>query len=222
MPPTIVQLAGEACCLVFAKKPSYSNFKMLLSDSNFLKTIVEYDVNNTSNYVIRELAKYVNNPDFNSNKATSVSFFAGSLINWLTVVYEYGKLNTTVIIMFLYLNLRKIYTFINYIIIKIGFESFNKKSLKELLVKFSSDSFSWPQYFVDSASLFTDLSKKLSITKFNELIEQVDFTEIKFFTYNEYLKFIETTNDDLKKKLEKEFLKFPEKFLKSNCAQVDH
>lgn len=89
-PPTSVNLVGEAFCLLFSKKPSFSTFKQMIGESDFLhKYIRPFDPSTLSDYTMNELTSYIQNPNF--AQAHLVSKTAGALSKWIIVVYETAR-----------------------------------------------------------------------------------------------------------------------------------
>lgn len=89
-PPTSVNLVGEAFCLLFAKKPSFSTFKQMIGESDFLhKYIRPFDPITVSDYTMNELTSYIQNADF--AQAGLVSKTAGALSKWILTVYEIAR-----------------------------------------------------------------------------------------------------------------------------------
>ncbi|XP_025191999.1 LOW QUALITY PROTEIN: dynein heavy chain 6, axonemal-like [Melanaphis sacchari] len=88
-PPKLVQTVMEAVCLLLKKKTDWASAKLVLGDSNFLKTLQEYDTDNISDKMINQLKPYIDNPDFNEKKVAVQSSVARSMCKWVRAVYSY-------------------------------------------------------------------------------------------------------------------------------------
>ena len=97
-PHSSVNLVGEAMCLLWAKKPSFSNFKSLVGESDFLaKYIRPFNPNTTSDYVLNELAtSYIHNEEFAPDKIAAINATAGAMCKWIRCVYEIASRNNLV------------------------------------------------------------------------------------------------------------------------------
>lgn len=95
-PPTLVKLVTDCVCVLFAKKPTYENFKALIVKTDFISQLMSYDVENVSDYAINELKKFVEDPNFNVEKINSVSRCAAALAVWVRTIYMSNELNKLV------------------------------------------------------------------------------------------------------------------------------
>lgn len=90
-PPQAVVTVAEATCILFGKTPSYANFLKLLSKSDFISEIKNYDINSVSEFAVTGLEKYVNEPSFNPDYINQISKVSSILCSWVTSVYSYSK-----------------------------------------------------------------------------------------------------------------------------------
>lgn len=95
-PPTAVKLVSDCVCILFAKKPVFENFKALLAKSDFISQLLNFDIDNVSDFALKELKKYIDDPGFNLEKINAVSRCAGSLAIWVRTVYMKNELNKMV------------------------------------------------------------------------------------------------------------------------------
>lgn len=70
-------------------RTDWASAKLVLGDSNFLKTLQEYDTDNISDKMIKQLKPYIDNPDFNEKKVAVQSSVARSMCKWVRAVYSY-------------------------------------------------------------------------------------------------------------------------------------
>ena len=72
----------EAICILFKAKPDWDSSKKLLSDSQFLKNLVNFDKDNVPEATTKKLRKYIDNPSFTPDQVEKVSKAAKSLCMW--------------------------------------------------------------------------------------------------------------------------------------------
>ncbi|XP_030047949.1 dynein axonemal heavy chain 6 [Microcaecilia unicolor] len=90
-PPDLVMTVMEAICILLNSKPDWTTAKQLLSDSNFLKRLLEYDKENIKTQLLQKLQKYVNNPDFVPEKVEKVSKACKSMCMWVRAMDLYSR-----------------------------------------------------------------------------------------------------------------------------------
>ena len=95
-PPPLVQTTMEAVCILKGEKPDWDTSKKLLSDGNFLQSLFDFDKDNISDPVLKKLAKYIANPDFNPDSVGRVSKAAKSLCMWACAMDTYSAVAKTV------------------------------------------------------------------------------------------------------------------------------
>jgi len=71
-------------------RTDWTSAKIVLGDSNFLKTLQEYDTDNISDKMINQLKPYIDNPDFNPKKVATQSKVAKSMCMWVRAVHSYS------------------------------------------------------------------------------------------------------------------------------------
>ena len=89
-PPGAVKNIANACCLLFAMRPEYTNFKKLVSDRDYMKKILNYDRNNVSDYVIVKLKPIVDLPEFTYEYTKKISSVSAVLCQWVRFIYSYS------------------------------------------------------------------------------------------------------------------------------------
>jgi dynein heavy chain len=67
-----------------------------MSDTNFLKQLIEYDKDNMSDALLKKLDKFVQNPEFDPDKVGKVSIAAAGLCKWACAMSLYGAVYKTV------------------------------------------------------------------------------------------------------------------------------
>lgn len=71
-------------------RTDWATAKLILGDSNFLKTLQDYDTDNISDKMITQLKPYIENPDFNPQKVGTHSVVAKSMCMWVRAVHSYA------------------------------------------------------------------------------------------------------------------------------------
>lgn len=71
-------------------RTDWASAKVVLGNSNFLKTLREYPKDNITETMIGQLKPYIENPDFNPHKVVTQSKVAKSMCMWVRAVYSYA------------------------------------------------------------------------------------------------------------------------------------
>ncbi|XP_011862155.1 PREDICTED: dynein heavy chain 2, axonemal [Vollenhovia emeryi] len=91
-PPPKVEMVMEAVMILKNSEPTWAEAKRQLSDVNFINTLRDFDKDHISDRVLRTIAKYTSNPEFDPIKVGVVSAAAKSLCMWVIAMENYGKL----------------------------------------------------------------------------------------------------------------------------------
>ncbi|KAL6262835.1 hypothetical protein P5V15_005625, partial [Pogonomyrmex californicus] len=91
-PPPKVEMVMEAVMILKNSEPTWAEAKRQLSDVNFINTLRDFDKDHISDRVLRTIAKYTSNPEFDPVKVGVVSVAAKSLCMWVIAMENYGKL----------------------------------------------------------------------------------------------------------------------------------
>jgi dynein heavy chain, axonemal len=90
-PPPLVQMTMEAVCILKGEKPDWDTAKKLLSDTNFLKSLEEFDKDNIPDAAIKKLKKYVDDPVYTPEAVAKQSRAAMSLCMWSRAMEVYNR-----------------------------------------------------------------------------------------------------------------------------------
>jgi len=90
-PPADVQTTMNAVMIVLQKEPSWPSAKKELSDSNFIKKVMEFDKENISATVLKKIEKYTKMENFQPQFVMKVSIAAGALCQWVRSLEDYSK-----------------------------------------------------------------------------------------------------------------------------------
>ena len=95
-PPSAVRLVGEAMCYYFNKSATWENFTKLIADMGFIEKIKFYDVNGVSEYAVKSLKKYIDDPAFNVENVRKFSSASALICGWIISLYSYSVFNINV------------------------------------------------------------------------------------------------------------------------------
>jgi len=95
-PPGGVLKVMESVCILFGKKPDWSESKKLLGDSKFLDNCKSYDKDNISAKAKKALQKYIKDEEFTPEKMASISAAAVSLCMWVRAMDTYARIAKTI------------------------------------------------------------------------------------------------------------------------------
>ena len=93
-PPYAVNQVGEALCLLFNEKPEYQNFKSMLGSYDFIAKLRNFNKDAVSDYTVKQLEKYVNDPNFTYEYISKVSKAVGNLSSWVIAIHKYAKIKS--------------------------------------------------------------------------------------------------------------------------------
>ena len=93
-PPHAVNQVGEAMCLLFNEKPEYQNFKKMLGSYDFVAKLRSFNKDAVSDYTVKQLEKYVNDPNFTYEYITKVSKAVGNMSSWVIAMHKYAKIKS--------------------------------------------------------------------------------------------------------------------------------
>ncbi|XP_068440309.1 dynein axonemal heavy chain 2 [Clinocottus analis] len=89
-PPTLVETVMQAVMTLLGKEPSWAEAKRQLGDSNFIKTLVNFDRDNITNQMLKKIGQYCRQADFQPEIIGKVSLAAKSLCMWVRAMEVYG------------------------------------------------------------------------------------------------------------------------------------
>ncbi|XP_073321620.1 dynein axonemal heavy chain 2 [Pagrus major] len=89
-PPVQVETVMQAVMTLLGNEPSWAEAKRQLGDSNFIKTLVNFDKDNILDSVLKKVGQYCRQVDFQPNIIGKVSLAAKSLCMWVRAMEVYG------------------------------------------------------------------------------------------------------------------------------------
>eukprot|EP00879_Flechtneria_rotunda_P012885 GHRR01013457.1.p1 GENE.GHRR01013457.1~~GHRR01013457.1.p1 ORF type:complete len:515 (+),score=167.05 GHRR01013457.1:893-2437(+) len=88
-PPALVQLTMEGVCILLQEKTDWDSAKRILSDTKFIQRLIEYDKDNITERVRKELARVVADPSFTPDQVGKQSKAAMSICLWVRAMDTY-------------------------------------------------------------------------------------------------------------------------------------
>jgi len=89
-PPPLVQTTMEAVCVLMGEKADWDTSKRLLGDAQFIKRLKEYDKDNIPEKALKQLKKYIDDPNYTPERVQSQSKAARSICMWTRAMDVYA------------------------------------------------------------------------------------------------------------------------------------
>ncbi|CAI6360698.1 unnamed protein product [Macrosiphum euphorbiae] len=96
VPPEGVKLVLGAVMTLKLADPSWAEAKRQLDDPNFLHQLKDFDKNQVTDNVLKQLDVFIKNPEFELEKIGLQSTAAKSLGMWVVAIEKYAKMNRTI------------------------------------------------------------------------------------------------------------------------------
>lgn len=90
-PPPAVETVMSAVMIVLGKNPDWASVKKELTDSTFVKKVMDFDMDNISQAVMKKIEKYTKMENFQPQIVAKTSIAASYLCLWVRSVEDYSK-----------------------------------------------------------------------------------------------------------------------------------
>ncbi|RHX96610.1 hypothetical protein DYB25_003379 [Aphanomyces astaci] len=90
-PPVLVHVVLNAMCVLFSVEPSWDNAKKLLSDVNFITSMLNYEKDNVPEAILIKLEPYLTNEMFNKTEVEKQSIAASTMVVWIIAIDAYSR-----------------------------------------------------------------------------------------------------------------------------------
>ncbi|XP_041842513.1 dynein heavy chain 2, axonemal [Melanotaenia boesemani] len=91
-PPALVETVMQAVMTLLDKEPSWAEAKRQLGESNFIKSLINFDKDNISDRILKKISHYCRQQDFQPEIIGKVSLAAKSLCMWVRAMVVYGQI----------------------------------------------------------------------------------------------------------------------------------
>eukprot|EP00899_Mesostigma_viride_P007437 jgi/Mesvir1/16695/Mv15092-RA.1 len=95
-PPPLVQKTMEAVCTLLNEKTDWDTAKKILSDTQFIKRLMDYDKDHIPEKVIKALKKLIEDPTYTPDQVGKQSNAARSLCMWTHAMDVYARVSKVV------------------------------------------------------------------------------------------------------------------------------
>lgn len=95
-PPALVELTLNGVMTVLRRPANWDECKKQLGDPNFMNKLLEFDKDKLDDGLLKKIAKYTNNPDYQPDVIAKVSGAAKGLCLWVRAMEVYGRVSKEV------------------------------------------------------------------------------------------------------------------------------
>ncbi|DAZ94854.1 TPA: hypothetical protein N0F65_008156 [Lagenidium giganteum] len=91
-PPPLVHLVFDAISVMFGSEPTWDNAKRILSDSNIVQTLLNFDKDKVSPETLARVEKdYTSDPRFCKEEVEKQSVAASTMVIWVKAICQYAR-----------------------------------------------------------------------------------------------------------------------------------
>ncbi|KAA6386742.1 MAG: putative Dynein-1-beta heavy chain, flagellar inner arm I1 complex, partial [Streblomastix strix] len=93
-PPEAVKRVMFAVCTLFGRKLDWDSARQMLSQANFIGTLIHFDIADITDQLDRRMRKdFLDDPDFKPDKVESVSKAAANICQWIVAIVEFARVS---------------------------------------------------------------------------------------------------------------------------------
>ena len=90
-PPALVQMVMEGVCILLGAKPDWDSAKKVLSDTQFMNRLLNFDKDNIPPATMKKIIKYYEDPQFTPEAVERQSHACTSLCMWVRAMKVYDE-----------------------------------------------------------------------------------------------------------------------------------
>jgi dynein heavy chain len=92
-PPEGVKRVMFAVCTLFGRKNDWDTARSMLSQTNFIQTLVYYKVEEIDEIMNKRMRPFIEDPDFKPDKLETVSKAAANICQWIVAIVEFARVS---------------------------------------------------------------------------------------------------------------------------------
>eukprot|EP00944_MAST-04C_sp_MAST-4C-sp1_P005411 g5411.t1 len=94
-PPRYVKFVMEPVCILFGRRPTWKNSRLLLARTRLLQDLKDINVETLSESTMTKISKYIMHPEFDPETMFHTSYAAANLCFWVHAMYEFYNVSVS-------------------------------------------------------------------------------------------------------------------------------